>query len=171
MEIRRPVSELPGARFLFYSPTLDRDLLLEFFMLFSRFEYALKRSGRYARAGRNDSAEPNWELFASDASGAWLSGQGPNSAAVRALVSAPPRRQVFRDGALGWADPPAASAESLTDVLRLVKTVRNNLFHGGKQPDGDIDEVSRNSTLLRASLLVLRTCVSLVPAVEEAFSD
>ena len=160
---------LPAARTLFYAPFLDRDLLLDFFMLFSRFEYALKRAGKYARGGRNDSAEPDWEAFANDATAAWQGSGGASLPATVTLASAPPRRQVFRDGRLGWADPPVVSGQSLNDVLRLVRTVRNNLFHGGKHPDGDIDEVSRNTALLTASVAVLRHCVSLLPSVEEVF--
>lgn len=40
-------------------------------------------------------------------------------------------------------------------VIELLKTVRNNLFHGGKYPDGPVEEIARNREILRASLVVL----------------
>ena len=47
----------------------DRKLAWQFFVFFSRFEYALKR-GPYLRTGTGD-AQPNWDKFASDHNGAF----------------------------------------------------------------------------------------------------
>ena len=47
---------------------VDQQLLLEFFLVFSRFEYALKASGFHKRhpqnPPRNPRAEPDWDRFA-----------------------------------------------------------------------------------------------------------
>ena len=40
-------------------------------------------------------------------------------------------------------------------MLRLLKTARNNLFHGGKYPDGPIEEVARDRDVLCAALAIL----------------
>ena len=40
-----------------------RDLMLKFFIIFSRAEFTLKESG-FARRGRHDIAEADWERFA-----------------------------------------------------------------------------------------------------------
>ena len=45
--------------------TLDQITALEFFRDFSRFEYALKRAGRY-RHDRNN-VQPNWTCFSESA--------------------------------------------------------------------------------------------------------
>ena len=46
-------------------------------------------------------------------------------------------------------------------ALRLVCTVRNNLFHGGKYEGGLALEVARNKGLLEAALAVLSECYEL----------
>ena len=47
--------------------TVDRELLLRFFVTFARFEFALKNSGffkrRRARPGLPPDAEPDWDCF------------------------------------------------------------------------------------------------------------
>ncbi|HNT86793.1 MAG TPA: hypothetical protein PKL84_02915, partial [Candidatus Hydrogenedentes bacterium] len=82
------------------------------------------------------------------------------------LKSASPRRQVVRDGRLAWEQIGRGNAECEEEfVLRLVRTARNNLFHGGKYPDGPIDEVARDKAILRAALGVLDGCYRLHPGV------
>ena len=43
----------------------DRKLAWQFFVFFSRFEYALKRTPRYLR-GTTSGAQPNWDRFGAD---------------------------------------------------------------------------------------------------------
>ncbi len=54
--------------------------------------------------------------------------------------------------------------EGQTDIgwlLVIVRTVRNNLFHGGKYPvpSGHIREPARDPKLLNCGLTVLETCL------------
>jgi len=78
------------------------------------------------------------------------------------------------DGTLDWQ--PSVPCNSETDeayLLRLVRTVRNNLFHGGKYPspvcpDTDID---RNREMIRSCLVVLEFCLSLDQRVGEYFME
>ena len=52
----------------------DRDLLLQFFVLFSRFEYSLKRSG-FLKTG--DEAKPDWDDYAKSLRGVLRESPGP----------------------------------------------------------------------------------------------
>jgi len=145
---------------------IDRDLVLDFFWKFSVFECALKREG-FLRDGGSDSAEPNWRKFGDSIRGRFgeVSAEGFQEA-VRALTAASPCRQVVREGRLDWESlqrRPEESEEGF--VLRLVRTARNNLFHGGKYPDGPIAEVARDKTILMAALRVLDGCYELHPGV------
>jgi len=75
------------------------------------------------------------------------------------LKEASPRRQVVRDRQLGWESITRRVNESDEEfVLRLVKTARNNLFHGGKYPDGPAEEIARDRAILQAGLRVLEGC-------------
>lgn len=51
----------------------------------------------------------------------------------------------------------------------MVRTVRNNLFHGGKHLPGGESEPVRNERLVRSSLVLLRECAQLVDDVREAY--
>jgi hypothetical protein len=145
---------------------LDRELVLGFFWKFSVFECALKREG-FLRLGQNDAAQPDWNGFAEAIRGRFGEVRAEEfQDAVRTLKDASPRRQVVRDGRLGWESIQPRDAEPEEKfVLRLVRTARNNLFHGGKYPDGPIDEVARDKAILRASLGVLEGCYELHPGV------
>lgn len=149
---------------------LDRDLVLQFFWRFSGFECALKREG-FLRQQRppdpGNTAEPDWKAFARAIHGRF--GEVKKTSfqeAVAFLVRDPPRRQVVRDGSLGWQPLSRMDKDSDEDfLLLLVRTIRNNLFHGGKYPDGPIDEVARDQDLLRAALEVLEACYELHPGI------
>jgi len=138
---------------------LDGDLVLNFFWKFTVFECALKREG-FLKAGPKNSAEPDWDKFAKEIKGQFARVRTPGfTAAVDALNGLSPRRQVVRDGKLHWE--PVARQNGESDemfTLRLLKTSRNNLFHGGKYPDGPIDEVARNRNILAAALKILDGC-------------
>ena len=70
------------------------------------------------------------------------------------LESEPPRRQAVSGHDIDWKDTSIGNGEQHENyVLRLVRIVRNNLFHGGKYPIpvGPMEDVGRNRELLNAS--------------------
>lgn len=153
---------------IFFSPDMhmhDSRLVYQFFTLFSVMEYALKELG-YARSSRWDGVEVDWDRFVDYLEGkfTWQNDPGLEQS-VRYLFDYPPRRQVLRDGHLGWKEsyrsPEVGDNEWL---LRLVKTVRNNLFHGGKRPF----DPERDSKLLRSSVNILLAWAEIHPDVNRA---
>lgn len=145
----------------------DRDLVLEFFWKFSVFECALKREG-FLKRGPCDAANPDWKRFGREVKGrfAQVSVSGFNEA-VDALRCLSPRRQVVRGGQLAWE--PVVRKDGESDeafTLRLLKTARNNLFHGGKYPDGPIDEIARDRNILLAALTTLDGCYEIHPGLK-----
>jgi len=151
---------------------VDRERVLDFFAYFSRFEYSLKRSG-FLKPGAK--AQPNWDAFANSLHGCFAGVQDPAfHKAVDFLRREPPKTQLVSGTQLGWADTNPGSGEHDENyVLRLVRTVRNNLFHGGKYPypAGPVPEVARNRHLLEASITVLGQCLELSTAVRGAFEE
>jgi hypothetical protein len=146
---------------------LDRDLVLDFFWKFSVFECALKREG-FLKRRRDNGAEPDWDRFGSEVRGRFAQVTDPGFAeAVAKLKQLSPRRQVVRGNRLGWDTIVQGHGESEEAyVLRLLKTARNNLFHGGKYPDGPIEEVARDRDILRAALAILDGCYRLHDGVK-----
>jgi hypothetical protein len=138
----------------------DRDVVFEFFATFSRFEYAVKRAG-YLKASQQ--AEPDWDRFANSIKGSFARLSEQVSAAVVYLESDPPKKQVSvqvnQQYRLDWRDTSRGDGESYERfIIRLVTTIRNNLFHGGKYPPplGPQSDVARNRKLLKSGLAVIK---------------
>jgi len=129
-------------------------------VFFARFEYALKREGMLK--GNDKRAEAGWDCYAKRVRHLFeplIS--TPIKASVDYLLALPPQRQVVLSGELRFAAISKDVSESNAGyLLRLVRTVRNNLFHGGKfsEPGGPIAETSHDQNLLRHALTVLEEC-------------
>jgi len=153
---------------LFEHLDIEKEIVLEFFFVFSRFEYALKRA-RYLDRDEG-SASANWDKFASERENAFSPNETPElKEAVDYLDKHPPQKQVVKAGELSWQDSKRSESDHLLKwLLKLVKTVRNNLFHGGKF-HRSVEDPSRNPTLLKNSLVILYACLELHPTVKELF--
>lgn len=152
--------------------SVNHKLVFWFFAFFSRFEYALKRTC-FLKSGAKSKAQPNWDTFADSLCGKFESVQ--NKAFQEAMVflcQKPPRQQVVSGCDLEWCETEQGDGESLEKyVLRLVRTVRNNLFHGGKYPSGPMYDMARDGKLLKESIVVLRQCLELSDSVRKAFEE
>jgi hypothetical protein len=151
----------------------DRKLAWYFFVFFSRMEYALKRSTIYLKQ-TSSNAEANWDKFASDYNDAF----NPDASvelcdAVKYFLSKPPRKQLNRNGKLRWSRPQHRGSNQplLIWLLRMVRCVRNNLFHGGKFPFISISDPSRDQELLLHSMVILRSCFTLDSSVKRLFLE
>lgn len=156
---------------------VDRELLLEFFLTFSRFEYALKATGFLVRhpedRPRQPPAEPDWDCYAvslraqfSSTASAALQG------ACQHMQDSPPNRQVLLNGSPAWEtqarDPHVPEIDFL---LRMVRCVRNNLFHGAKHNVDVHESTDRTERLLRDCLTILAACLAISPNQERAYAD
>ena len=127
-------------------------LAFDFFYWFSRFEFCLKENGYLKHSAHGTKAEPGWNKFVKTYEGIYLP-----SAEGKELLAKPPECQiVLANGSLGWRPVEIADCTSdLARVTRLVKTVRNNLFHGGKHGAADWDNPVRAESLLSVSKVIL----------------
>jgi len=150
----------------------DKDLIFRFFAVFSRFEYALKRHGFLKK---KEQAEADWDSYANQLRGRFTTVKAPVfKTACDYLTSEPPKKQVVHANSLGWKAAVRANNESIESyLLRLVRMVRNNLFHGGKYPYpvGPMSDPGRNRRLIRSALAVLEECLRLSPNVRQAFEE
>ena len=132
---------------------LDIDsLAFEFFKKFARFEFAMKRVGflRNEEQGRN--AEVGWDKFQNALRGDYR----PSKAAIKLITLHPKKQIVGADKKLTWVEREFSGEAELDKVIVLLKTVRNNLFHGGKCVDGaEWDDRQRMESLLSAASIVL----------------
>ena len=147
-------------------------LAVDFFVVFSRFECALKRSGIYA-IGDNNGVSPDWDKFAQDLGPGFLVDVVALEIAP-VLVANPPKKQVkLYDGMLGWKDTNAV--ERTSDLFVAIRRVRNNLVHGAKYQDGgaghaDFAEGSeRDDLLLSQSMAVMTLALKARPDIHDYF--
>ena len=129
-----------------------KESAFNFFYWFSRFEYALKEN-RYLKNDKAGSkAEPNWEKFIKKYQGKYvLDDYG------KRLLELNPLRQVVTDNKdLAWRQVGMGHCKTdMCKVVTLLKTVRNNLFHGGKHEAEGWDDPVRSQELLSVSIDVL----------------
>jgi hypothetical protein len=96
-------------------------------------------------------AQPGWTKFIRRFECNYSAG-----AAGDMLIAANPRRQLVGNGELVFADVLfSAGTSDLEKVARLLQTVRNNLFHGGKSTHDGWDDPHRIRELLEIALPIL----------------
>ena len=56
-----------------------------------------------------------------------------------------------------------ASQDKMQQLLLMVRTVRNNLFHGGKHTcsTAEVNNTERNQKLLEFSIIIIKACMKL----------
>ncbi len=111
----------------------DRERFFRFLVLFARWESALKHHG-FARRGCYGQAEPDWNRFVDQHEMAIEALKTPEFAsAPTTLERQPPKREECTNGSVEWRDNPRRPTETKArSLFRIVRDVRNNLFHGGK---------------------------------------
>ena len=147
-------------------------LATDFFVVFSRFECALKRSGKYA-IGNDERVDPDWDGFARDLGADFLK-RVIKEGVAPVLVAKPPRKQVkLASGDLGWRDMGAVINTS--DLFLALRRARNNLAHGAKYQDAGagradfVEGSERDDALLRDSLAVLALALEERPDIHAVF--
>jgi hypothetical protein len=149
---------------------IDRDLLFEFFVVFSKFEFALKHSAFLI--GDASRAEPNWDGFAASLRNSFqASASSQLKEACEYLLLNPPMKQVVVSGKLAWSSNAPDSLSEAERLLLLVRRVRNNLFHGGKFSAGCFEDTPRQECLLKSTLIILAECLRLSPEVRSYYYD
>lgn len=132
---------------------VPKELTLEFLGVFARFEYALKRAG-YVK-GNDKYVSADWDRFTREVGNLDPSALAPVVGCCQYLQEHPPKKQVLLDGRLEWVLRQGDSGPAIGTILLSVRTVRNNVFHGGKFPDGPVDEPLRDTQLVSDCLAVL----------------
>jgi hypothetical protein len=148
---------------------LPEPLAFEFFWKFAAFECALKRAK--FRTVSNDTVTANWDKFGSDYEAVAL--QTPSfRRAMEALVQLNPLCQtVNEEDELDWRPVRRGNDNEVQFALRLLRTIRNNLFHGGKYARRPMKEVARDERLLSAGIDVLHECYRLDKQIQSHIQD
>lgn len=150
---------------------MSPELACRFLATFSRLEYALKSTSYVA--GSENNVAPAWDRFANDIDEKFLAITRPDVVVARDyLLERAPRKQVLHDGTVAFVEQAIDLKQVKTQqVLLMVRTVRNNLFHGGEYcPEGEI-EAGRNQLLVSNGLCLLLACAELHVDVRASFEN
>jgi len=122
-----------------------RNSAFTFFYWFSRFEFSLKENGFLKSETEGKNAEAGWDIFVKHYSSDFEHTEDTK----RLLFLNPKRQKVGVNKNLEWQDVGLTDCQSeLSKVVRLLKTIRNNLFHGGKHGADGWDNPERTRILL-----------------------
>ena len=150
----------------------DRTRAFGFLAMFSRWECALKHGG-FVRAGTFEQAEADWDSFANKYAAQIIAHQDTEFTSARArLLSNPPKHELLSIGTVSWQDNPRRANETdAVYLLRVVRDIRNNLFHGGKYSGGPEPETARDRALINCAVLILKRLLDLDAAVRARFEE
>lgn len=153
--------------------TVPPKLLLDFFLTLAQFEFALKNSGFHVRRPGElcYPAHPDWDRFAESLRNSFDAGRTPTlRKASDYLLISPPWEEVVIESGLGWnTKPPEESLPTIVRLIRCVRRIRNNLFHGGKFTTLPIQDGNRNRVLFQSALVVLEECLRLSDDVRSVY--
>lgn len=135
--------------------------IVDFFVYFSRFEFALK-SIESSRAKKNDgSVDANWDGFAKEYKEKLLAFTEVEKS-FSYLLNNPPKKRPY--SGTDWVAVNHFDKPDYLKICLYIKTVRNNLFHGDKfdvlTEIGSVEQ-KRDLELVQHSLGILKAWVSL----------
>jgi hypothetical protein len=139
---------------VWYPDDEGKNLIADFILWFSRIEYALKSSTDFSYSDRG-----NFYAGWKELKDAIANDPIPEEIekALLYIKGKPPLKQT---GANKWDTIPECADWDL--LIQSLKTVRNNLFHGGKHHTGPFLEPARDKELLRYCLSIMKAIVPLM---------
>ncbi|WP_374033587.1 hypothetical protein ACES2I_12630 [Bdellovibrio bacteriovorus] len=149
------------------------ELCFRFFILFSRFEYALKRSGFYKDPRDHDrSLELCWDKAGNKLDPLCKSSLEDYRNRTPSIFENPPKKPMIRpDREIAWVSPNIQQMSTTRQALHIVSSVRNNLFHGGKWPDGPLSDTARDKFLIESSIEIIEVILNSTSEVRGYFTD
>jgi hypothetical protein len=151
----------------------DRERLFRFLVLFARWECALKRR-QFVKKGGYGQAEADWSKFAATVTGSLAAVNAPAFTFARTyLLNNPPKQQCFENDQIRWRDNPRREdeGEDARYLFRVIRDVRNNLFHGGKYQDGLVKDPARDDQLVDSATAVLEATINVDAGIRQVFEE
>ncbi|MEX2596399.1 MAG: hypothetical protein WEC59_05650 [Salibacteraceae bacterium] len=150
----------------------EEKLILHFFVLFARFESALKQVPEFRKVnGNNKKLEPKWTEFAKSIEDkADYSINLKLSYAMRTILQNPPKIQCCEHGRVIWKENRIDSGSDTNKASTHIRTIRNNLFHGAKFEEGFSEANTRNTRLIEMCITILEYWLTLDARVSHQYN-
>ena len=132
------------------APFRPPELCVKFFAVFQRFEYALKKHKQFLmHKSLNEKAIASWDEFGNSLGEPFFNRMKSDQRS-KVLFNRPVKKQIINaSGECDFEENPVAPTKA-KELFESIRTVRNNLFHGGKSVI-----IYRDEELIGASLFVL----------------
>lgn len=168
MEYTKKIREIYNA-----VPSQDKETIANFFIIFSFFEFGIKELG-LTETNKNYPS-PDWKAYVDKIIDKFDPNESPELAeAIGYMKENPPKKQVFKnDGSMTYDVSYFKNKNNinLQVLIQMIKTVRNNFFHGGKVKDFIKYDYERNINLFKNSLVILNTCLKLDENISNGLSE
>lgn len=144
------------------------EIVFEFMLAFSRFEYSLKRA-KFLK--KQETAEVDWNAVKNE-----FENNASKETKNKILSSDayiwvnPPKKQIVENSALSWKQAQKRSG-SIREAIEALQRIRNNLFHGGKWPSGPEYSPERDLKLISCGLQILYDLVDIDADVRNFFFE
>jgi hypothetical protein len=147
----------------------EKNIVLEFFIGFSRFEFALK-SANFLN-GNGNRFSPNWDTFVGTIRDNFDQTRTQIlDTAVNYIINSPPTIQSLDNGVLLWVARQNQNEPLVNRLKTHICDIRNNLFHGGKFNTTYQHEITRNTELIKSATVILNEWLFLSPQLHQEFS-
>ncbi|WP_051230760.1 hypothetical protein [Epilithonimonas caeni] len=147
-----------------------KELIFLFMITFSRFECALKESSFHNHSPER--LEVNWDLFIKSIQDQFnpdITTELKN--AVNYIINHPPKIQIYDNNCVLWKQRVFSNEPLIKKLSICIRTVRNNLFHGGKFNGTFKEDERRNYKLLHNSIIIFNDWLNLNDVVKENFQN
>ncbi len=152
---------------------IDKQLARDFFIVFARFEYAMKENGHVVKGPSERDLELRFNDLARSLDGkfqARISLDKALSAAVAYYREKPPKKQIWDGAKPDWKE--SYQTEPLCHLLLiLISRTRNNLFHGGKGYRSESEEIGRDEELITHALTIIDAILECDESMKHSFSS
>lgn len=147
-----------------------RNLVVIFFITFSRFECALKSTITFVN-GNNRKVELNWDTFINSIRNEFnYERTNEFKESIDFILNSPHKIQILNDNNLTWTE--RSFSPNISNLIKLglhIRDIRNNLFHGGKFNENYEQDVLRNYRLINSSTIILNEWLNLNEQVQRNF--
>ncbi len=145
-----------------YARERPSEEVIKLLFAFARIEYALKSAG-YFQSRQNGDVFADWDRAAGETEELENAARPELAEAISYFYQQPPMVQKVGSRHVQFVTV-AGTLHSNVELLKMVRRVRNNLFHGGKVPYRERDE-----RLVRYSLDILRAPLDRNPLIAAHF--
>ncbi|TPJ41047.1 hypothetical protein [Mesorhizobium sp. B2-7-1] len=153
---------------------IDLQLALDFFLIYSRFEYAAKDNGHVQKSATPIELKLAHGSLAGRINSDFetrIASDDTLKKAVAYYENEPPKKQIWDGKKPDWKETVQQEPMRSERLLIWLTRVRNNLFHGGKGFAPESKKIERDTFLLQHGLVIIQAVLDCDEDMRNSFSS